>query len=249
MAPQQTGQEQGGAGEGEGMAETSFPRWANYVVPALILAVIGGVPYVFVLVGFGAAPTTTDVGYQPTQPVAFSHEIHVTQLGMDCRYCHTTVEEASFAAVPATASCMNCHHAVDAGTRPGSRDDVAQLQQAFETGEPMRWTRVHDMPDYAYFDHSVHVNAGVSCVSCHGRVDRMDGMENRVHQVQSLSMGWCLDCHRNPEPSLRPQEEVTNLMWGLDKTEDQRLEIGHQIAEEIGLRNPRQMVDCSSCHR
>ncbi|MEX0742588.1 MAG: cytochrome c3 family protein, partial [Phycisphaeraceae bacterium] len=186
---------------------------------------------------------------QPDQPVAFSHEIHVTQLGMDCRYCHTTVEEASFAAIPATSTCMNCHHAVDEGSRTGSREDVSRIQQAFESGNPIEWTRVHDVADYAYFDHSIHVNAGVSCVSCHGRVDRMDGGRNRVHQVKPLSMGWCLDCHRNPEEHLRPADEVTNLMWGLDQTEEQRLELGHQLAEEIGLRTPRQMVDCSSCHR
>lgn len=246
----ETDREQGGpdAAGDEGGAGL-FPRWANYVVPALILGIIGGVPYLFVLVGFGAAPSTTWVGYQPEQPVAFSHDIHVTQLGMDCRYCHTTVEDASMAAVPATETCMNCHHAVEAGSRAGSREDVAKIREAFESGESMDWTRVHDLPGYAYFDHSVHVNAGVSCVSCHGRVDRMDGGEDRVHQVNSLSMGWCLDCHRNPEEHLRPSEEVTNLMWGLDQTQEQRLELGQQLAEDIQLRDHRQMTDCSSCHR
>lgn len=219
-----------------------FPPWANYVVPVLIIAVFGGAPYLFVLVGFGAAPSTLNANYQPEQPTPYSHKLHVTELGMDCRYCHTTVEEASFAAIPSTEICMNCHHAI--------RKDSPKLEamrRSFKTGEPVEWTKVHDLGDYAYFDHSAHVNKGVSCIECHGRVDRMG--EEGVYQKAPLSMGWCLKCHRDPAPNLRPVDQVTNLMWGLDKTEKQKRKIGRKQMDKLDIMGPQAMQDCSRCHR
>jgi len=258
-----------------------FPRWANMVIPALLVAVVGGAPYVLVLVGFGAAPSTLNVNYQPEQPIAYSHELHVNQLGMDCRYCHTTVEDASFAAIPSTSVCMNCHHGVLKGTRAGSESDIATIREHYyekdpitgevseKAGMPIEWVKVHDLPDYAYFDHSAHVSRGVSCVSCHGRVDRMGG--EGVYQKAELSMGWCLSCHRHPEPHLRFEDEVTDLMWGVNLTEeevgrleglgleglevggrltdDQRERVGAKIRDENKIRSARQLQDCSLCHR
>ncbi len=203
-----------------------FPKWANYVLPAVVVAALGGAPYMGLLVPFALNPTTLNVGYQPQQPVAYSHDLHVFQLGMDCRYCHNTVEKANFAAIPALGTCMNCHTGIVEGSRgPESRAEIAKLRAHYfekdpvtqkpnpEAGKPIEWIKVHDLPDFVYFNHSIHVNAGVSCVSCHNRVDRI-GREG-VYIAQPLSMGWCLDCHREPAKNLRPSDQVTNLGWGV----------------------------------
>ena len=166
-------------------------------IPALIaviagiggLAAAGGITYYF-------SPKFTDVGYQPEQPVAFSHKLHAGELGLDCRYCHNTVEEAAHAAIPSTSTCMNCHKYVKADS-----DELALIRDSYAEDKPIPWVRVHMLPDYAFFNHSVHVAAGVGCASCHGRVDQMEV----VRQEEPLSMAWCLDCHRNPEPNLRPK--------------------------------------------
>jgi len=199
----------------------TFPKWANYVVPVALVAIIAGAPYQLLLIGFALNPTTLNVGYQPKQPIQYSHKLHANTLGIDCRYCHTTVEESGFAAVPPTQTCMNCHHAVRQGTREGSEKEIAKLVAYYESGEPIPWVKIHDLADYSYFAHSPHVNAGVSCKSCHGQVNHMDGQDERVWQVESLSMGWCLSCHRNPTPYLRPVDQVTNLEWGVSLTEAQ----------------------------
>jgi menaquinone reductase, multiheme cytochrome c subunit len=256
-----------------------FPRWANYVVPGVLLAIGASLPYNLLLVGYALNPTTLNVGYQPAQPVAYSHELHAGQLGIDCRYCHTTVEKAAFAAIPPTQTCMNCHFAVKASAKPGSEEEIAKIIRAYDTGEPLRWKKVHDLPDFAFFNHSIHVNSGVSCVECHGRVDRMDGDRSRVSIQKPLSMGWCLECHRKPEPNLRPVDQVFNLAWGTnltegqagelrqlvegldvkageDLTEAQRQQIGQALAgRQIGhhkidfLREIGLRTDCSACHR
>lgn len=185
------------------MARFLFPRWANKVVPLGLLfgvlplgaAVIGGFWY------YGTNKHL-EVGYQPDQPVDYSHKLHAGDLGIDCRYCHSTVEVSSFAAVPPTETCMNCH----AKVRRDS-EKLLLVQESWATDQPIPWVRVHNLPDYAYFDHSAHLAAGVGCVSCHGRVDQM----HKVRQVQPLSMGWCLDCHRNPGPNLRNPADVTKM--------------------------------------
>ena len=181
-----------------------FPRGSN-ILPLKILlcaAVAGGavslaVPYYF-------TPKYTRVGYQPAQPIPFPHDVHVAQLGMDCRYCHSFVEVAAHSNVPTTQVCMNCHQAVQ-------RDNpkLAPLRESWRTGQPVEWVQVHKTPDFAYFNHSAHVNRGVSCVSCHGRVDKMAV----VYHDQPQSMSWCLDCHRAPENALRPLDQITNLNW------------------------------------
>jgi len=179
-------------------------------------------------------PKVIDTGYQPEQPVPYSHKLHAGSMGMDCYYCHNTVEKAAFAAVPSTETCMNCHVKV----KPQS-PYLAKVRESYETGKPVEWKKIHKLADYVYFNHSSHVTAGVSCVSCHGRVDQMI----EVKQVKELSMAWCLECHRNPAPNLRPVELVTNLAWVPDRDP---AEIGREIIAKNKIAPP---VNCSGCHR
>lgn len=218
-----------------------FPPWANLLLPAALI--IGAVAplYVVYVVAYGFSPLTKDVGYRPQQPVPFSHALHAGDLGMDCRYCHNTVEHTARASVPATQTCMGCHTQIHAGS-----PNLDPLWKSYEEGVPVQWVRVHDLPDFSYFDHSAHVTRGVSCVECHGRIDRMEV----VHQQEALSMSWCLECHRNPDPVLRNPADVTNLAWDFDATPDaQRMtreEFGAQWREFHKIQ-PSQ--DCSACHR
>ena len=160
-----------------------FPRWVNYLLPLIVVSAVGGGAFAPVVVGLGFSANTLNVGYAPEQPIPYSHALHVGELGLDCRYCHTTVDDASFAAIPPTETCMNCHATVKTDSAR-----LAPLYESYETGKPIEWVKVHDLPDYVYFNHSAHVNKGVSCVSCHGRVDKMEV----VYQAQPLSMAWCL---------------------------------------------------------
>ncbi len=217
------------------MSRFLFPRWSNSLIPVLL--VVGGVApiYVAFLVAYGFSPKSLDVGYQPVQPVAFSHAMHAGQLGLDCRYCHSTVDRASFAAVPATQVCMNCHTQI----RKDS-PKLAEVRSSYETGSAIPWVEVHKLPDYAYFDHSAHVNRGVSCVECHGRIDTME----RVTRVKELSMGWCLNCHRDPVDNLRPVSKITTLWW------DQKTELTQSEREAlVQLYHISPSENCSTCHR
>jgi len=213
-----------------------FPRWVDQAFRLFVLLVVLGGGYVTMLVAFGASPKTTDVGYAPEQPIPYSHAVHVGQLGLDCRYCHTSVEESAGANIPPTQTCMNCHARVLTESI-----ELTPLHESYETGMPVEWVRVHDLPDYAYFDHSAHVTRGIGCVSCHGRVDTMEV----VRQVEPLSMSWCVDCHRNPERNLRPPEEATNMTWQ-PPAGTSRYEFGAKFAEENGIAPS---TDCSTCHR
>jgi hypothetical protein len=221
-----------------------FPRWANYLLPLLVLGGLGGGLYATVVVGYAGSATTLNVGYKPVQPVPYSHALHVGQLGMDCKYCHTTVEKAAFAAIPPTQVCINCHSPSKNvnGVRKES-EKLAKVYESYATGKPVEWVKVHQLPDYVYFDHSAHVNKGVGCVSCHGRIDAMDV----VSQAKPLSMSWCLDCHRAPEKYLRPVEEVTNMAW-LPPGGDQ-LAIGRELKQTYNIHDAAYMTSCSTCHR
>ena len=211
-----------------------FPRWANKT-RVLAGVILGGAPiYLTFLIWYGASPRTTDVGYMPKQPVPYSHALHAGKLGLDCRYCHNTVEQGAHAAIPATATCMNCHERIWTNS-----DKLTPVRQSLETGKPVEWLKVHDLPDYVYFNHSAHVTRGVGCVSCHGRVDEMD----EVYQKEPLSMSWCLTCHRAPEANLRPPEEVTNMQW---KPPSEAIAYGKALREKNHLNPP---TDCSTCHR
>lgn len=222
-----------------------FPKWANYLLPFIVLSAVGGGAFAPAVVGLAFSANTLNVGYAPVQPVPYSHAMHVGELGMDCRYCHTTVDDASFAAIPPTQTCMNCHSSI----LPDSTR-LAPVFESNETGEPIPWIKVHDLPDYAYFNHSAHVNKGVSCVSCHGRIDKMEV----VRQEKALSMGWCLDCHREPEKHLRPLDKVTDLAWTPelepDETpEDAQLRIGRFMKDQLNIHDEAYMTSCSTCHR
>ncbi len=227
------------------MQDFHFPTWVNKftLVVALSAVAIGG--YLATCLFAATHPTVINIGHQPKQPVPFSHKVHAGQLKLDCRYCHNTVEKAAHAAIPPTATCGNCHGGN--ATTQGERDlgqihkaseNLTAVRESLETGDPVEWIRVHDLPDFVYFNHSVHVNKGVSCVSCHGRIDQMDV----VTQVETLSMKWCLDCHRNPEPNIRDPELVTQLDLVIDDPETN----GKEWAEKLKV-DPK--VNCSTCHR
>jgi len=213
-----------------------FPRWTNFLPIKLVViaamlgtAATAGVWYYF-------TPKYTRVGYRPVQPAPFSHEIHASQLGMDCRYCHSFVEVAAHSNVPNTQVCMNCHSQV--------QKDSAKLiavRDSWKSGQPIDWVQIHKTPDFAYFNHSVHVNRGVSCYSCHGSVNHMPV----VYHAKPQSMGWCLDCHRAPEDYLRPQEQVFNLDWRPASTAEQR-QVGLELKNKWNVNPP---TSCSGCHR
>jgi len=211
-----------------------FPKWTWILRPGIAAAAGGGLLYATLVVWLGFSPQATDVGYAPEQPVPYSHALHVGRLGIDCRYCHNTVEVAAHAAVPPTQTCMNCHSMI----RKNS-EKLIPVRESYATGMPVEWIRVHDLPDDVYFNHSAHVRRGVGCVSCHGRIDTMEV----VYQVKPLSMGWCLDCHRNPERHLRPVEFIYQLDW---VPEEDQLVLGSRLRETYNINPP---VDCNTCHR
>jgi menaquinone reductase, multiheme cytochrome c subunit len=211
-----------------------FPKSSD-----LIVKILGAVITVGSLAGVAAYayytyPTVIDTGYQPVQPVPYSHKLHAGQLGLDCFYCHSTVYKAAYAAIPATQTCMNCHVKV----KPDS-PRLEPVRESFKTGQPIPWIQIHRLPDFVYFNHEAHVTAGVSCVTCHGRIDQ----EIEVHQEKPLNMGFCLACHKDPAPNIRPAELVTKLDWVPDR--DPR-EIGNEIIAQKHLNPP---VNCSGCHR
>lgn len=215
-----------------------FPRWTNkipFMVGAAAPIVLIGVVFV---VWYYFSPKFTDVGYMPEQPVPFSHALHAGTLGLDCRYCHNTVEVAAAAAIPPASTCMNCHSQINLGDREAR---IQPIKDAYEGGPPVEWVKVHMLPDYAYFDHSVHVAAGVGCTSCHGRIDQMDV----VYQAEPLSMSWCLDCHRNPAPHLRPPDQVTNMAWASSPAAD-TYDHKNDLARTRAVAPPEH---CSGCHR
>ncbi len=213
-----------------------FPRWSNLLpLKLLICAAVlgagltGGIWYYF-------TPKYTRVGYMPVQPVPFSHKIHVGQLGLDCRYCHSFVEVAAHSNIPNTQTCMNCHSQVQK-----ENPKLKPVHDSWATGKPIDWVQIHKTPDYVYFNHSVHVNRGISCYSCHGPVNEMEVVYHR----EPLSMAWCLDCHRNPENHLRPPQEVFNLNWQPPAGTTQR-NIGLELKDKWNVNPPE---NCAGCHR
>jgi predicted phosphoadenosine phosphosulfate sulfurtransferase len=201
------------------------------------LTVVAGVWYY-------ATPQYSRVGYEPKQPVAFQHKIHVGQLGLDCRYCHSQVEVSGHSNIPTTQTCMNCHSQIQT-----KNPRLQPVRDSWETGVPIPWVRIHHVPDYAYFNHSAHVNRGVSCVSCHGKVNEM----SVVYEDKSLSMAWCLTCHRSPESFVRPiaadkageQSPIYNLDWTPPANTDQTT-LGTKLVHDWKINPPK---DCAGCHR
>jgi len=213
------------------MARYVFPAWTNRLRILIAVGGIGGLTYAIAFVWYGFSPRTINVGYAPEQPVPYSHALHAGKLGLDCRYCHSTVEVSGFAAVPAAGTCMNCHKMIRA-TSP----KLTQVRESAATDAPVPWVRVHNLPDFVYFNHSAHVRRGIGCVSCHGRIDKMEV----VQTVQPLSMGWCLDCHRAPEQHLRPTAMVTAMDFKAPPG------LGEKLRDENRIRPP---TDCVTCHR
>jgi menaquinone reductase, multiheme cytochrome c subunit len=208
----------------------STDKYVRIGAGVLLLLALGGVS-VAMYIGY---PTVIMTGYSPIQPVPYSHKLHAGDLGMDCYYCHYTANKSGHAAVPQTEVCMNCHTRV----KPQS-PRLEKVRDSYNTGKPVEWVRVHRVPDYVFFNHQAHVTVGVSCVSCHGRVDQMV----EVKQMEPLNMAFCLDCHRNPAPNLRPVEQVTNLAWKPDRDP---AAIGREIIQARGINPPQ---NCSGCHR
>jgi hypothetical protein len=212
-----------------------FPRYANAL--SRLTAVLGAS---LVVAGFWLwariqrSPYTTDVRIAKTQPVPFSHAHHVDDVGLDCRYCHTAVESSRYAGVPPTATCMNCHRQIWSDAPM-----LEPVRESFRTGKSLEWVRIHDLPDFAYFNHQIHVARGVGCKSCHGAVDKMP----LTWRTEPLTMGWCLDCHRDPAPHLRPREEVFDMAW--TPPADQRAR-GEEIMAAHQIHPPQ---NCSGCHR
>ncbi len=229
-----------------------FPRWTNKFLALLgVLAVSGGA-YASVLFLGATSPVTLNTGYRPEQPVPFSHALHAGELKMDCRYCHNSVDKSAHSAIPPTQTCINCHSPKTSLKSPtggapalsavhSESKKLKPIHDSWRTGESVDWIRVHRLPDFVYFNHSAHVNRGVSCVTCHGRVDQME----IVYQAKDQSMAWCIDCHRHPEPHLRPVEEITNLAWSAG-TEAEQFELGAKLKAEKNI-NPQ--ANCAVCHR
>jgi hypothetical protein len=182
------------------------------------------------------SPYFTEVNVARAQPVPFSHEHHVRGLGIDCRYCHTSVEESSFAGIPPTHTCMTCHSQVWTNSPL-----LEPVRASFYQGVPLQWTRVHDLPDYVYFNHAVHVAKGIGCASCHGAVQSMPLMWKNA----TLHMEWCLECHREPEKHIRPRDQVFNMEYQLPGNQAQ---LGQKLVDEYHI-NRAQLDNCSICHR
>jgi hypothetical protein len=214
-----------------------FPPWIDRARPLAGILLVLAPAYVLGMLYYAGSPETLDTGYSPEQPVPFSHALHAGEMGIDCRYCHTTVEAAAHAAVPSTSICMNCHKQIATDS-----EKLLPVRQSYATKRPIPWVRVHDLPDFVYFDHSAHVTRGIGCSSCHGRVDKME----QVTQVETLRMGWCLRCHRHPEQHLRPREFITTMderEWLMSETQEQ---LGLRLRDEYNI-DPS--TDCSTCHR
>jgi hypothetical protein len=214
-----------------------FPKSANYLAPASIAALVlvaGGA--VGSLLALDYAGFNQRRGETVEQTVPFSHEHHVAGLGIDCRYCHTSVEKSAVAGVPPTSTCYNCHKIIW-----NEAPMLEPVRASYRTGQPLEWNKVHDLPDFAYFNHSIHVAKGIGCATCHGPVQQMRLMRS----AQPLQMRWCLECHRNPEKYIRPKDEVFNMTW---KAEDQET-LGRELVEKYKVRPPSQITSCGTCHR
>jgi len=212
-----------------------FPRRANVLARA---GLSGGIGVVLILSAlywvYLRTPAFTGVGQPVAQPVPFSHEIHAKELGIDCRYCHTTVETSAFAGMPDTKTCMNCHSVVL------TQDPrLAPVRESFQTGKAIQWNTVNDLPDYVYFDHSAHINKGIGCSSCHGAVDQ----ETTMTKGASLQMGFCINCHTHPEQQIRPQDQIFNMEW---QPPANQTVVGAQLMQADHVQSK---LSCSVCHR
>jgi hypothetical protein len=212
-----------------------FPASANqiyWIAIGVLGAGIVGTPVA--MIAWARTPYSTGAQEPVTQPIKFDHRHHVRDDGVDCTYCHAGVRHAPFAGIPATAVCMNCHSQVWT-TSP----ELSEVRRSWFANEPIHWQRVNTVPDFVFFDHSIHVNKGVGCVTCHGRVDLM----GQVFAAEPLTMRWCLDCHRDPEKHLRPLDKITDMEWKPDRPQE---EVGRELRTQLRVRS---IVECTGCHR
>jgi hypothetical protein len=215
-----------------------FPPRSNTLARLSILAVlilIAAISAFFVW--WVHSSTFNKVGVAVPQPVPYPHSVHVSALGLNCRYCHDSVDKSAFADLPPTETCMTCHSQIAT-----TNADLAPVRDSWQTGVPIQWNRVNKLPDYVYFDHHIHVTKGVGCESCHGRVDQM----TTDVKANTFYMAWCLECHRNPEKYIRPVANVYDM--GYQPKEDQ-LTLGRQLVKEYNILPPEQLLNCSTCHR
>ncbi len=233
-----------------------FPPVTNVLAKATIFgAALIAAGLLWLIMQISASPYITEQDVVREQPVPFSHEHHVAGLGIDCRYCHPTVEESRFAGMPSTKTCMTCHSQIWTNA-----ELLAPVRESWANGEPIRWNRVHDLPDFAQFNHAIHVAKGVGCTTCHGQIDQMP----LTRQFATLQMGWCLDCHRAPEQFIRPREQVFSVQW---RPPSNQLEVGKKLKELYGIKTespatqavdphtgvgvlptPNPLTNCSICH-
>ncbi len=215
-----------------------FNRGANNVAKITIVVVIllGGVAF-FLYTQIARSSYLTGIYLEKQQPIQFSHKHHAGDDGIDCRYCHTSVETSYSAGIPPTQTCMNCHSQLWSDA-----PYLEPIRESYRTGKPIEWERVHDLPEFAYFNHSIHIAKGVGCSTCHGQIDNMPA----VFQQNTLQMEWCLSCHREPEKYIRPKSEIYNMDWdGNDLSADERL----QLKADYKIRSKEMLTSCSTCHR
>lgn len=236
-----------------------FPRWTNDTPRLIFIGTVIGTAALIFSVYYWASPYNTDVGYKPVQPIAYSHKLHAGEMQMDCRYCHAYVERGPHAGVPPTQTCMNCHSQVKKDS-----PKLEALRASWANNTPVPWKRIHKVPDFAYFDHSAHMGFGtgelrgaIGCEYCHGRIDNMEV----VAQKQPLSMSWCIECHSDPAPNIRPVEAITKMGWSGDLAwRDHAMQIAAtlnppgdlnkvRIAYADGTHKTFATSGCSGCHR
>ena len=212
-----------------------FSRSANTVAPlsiAIAILLVGG--GILSIMGLDRSEYITEIGIAKVQPVQFSHRHHAGQLGIHCAYCHSSVEVSSFAGIPPTHTCMSCHSQIWINS-----PTLEPVRESYRSGQSIEWVRVHDLPDFVYFNHSIHINKGIGCASCHGRVDQMP----QIYKAQSLQMQWCLDCHRQPERHIRPRDKIYDMAY--QPPEDQ-MQLGRRLVAEYKVQK---LLDCYTCHR
>lgn len=234
-----------------------FPKWTNSLKPIIAMGALSKVIIIVLIISVYATDAHLSVGYKPDQPIDFSHRLHAGEMGIDCRYCHTNVDKSPHATVPPAQVCMNCHSQVkkDSPKLKPLYDRYKKMVEKDLNGVKIKvenkdykksipWVRIHNLPDYSYFDHSAHINANVGCISCHDRIDQMPV----VKQTKSLSMGWCLDCHRNYEDHVRPDHVApTDMKWSWETEKNVNMvEFKKELKESKKLNPPE---ECSACHR
>lgn len=214
-----------------------FHRSANVLARASIIGGgLGAVVIVLIASALYRSPVVTEVNINKEQPVPFSHQRHVGGNGIDCRYCHTTVEKSGVANIPPTETCMTCHSQILADAPM-----LKPVHDSWKSGKPIEWTRVYDLPDFVYFDHSIHVAKGIGCTTCHGPIQDMP----LTRKANTLHMSWCLECHRAPQKFIRPKDKVFDVEW---QAPHDQLEKGAALVEEYNV-NVQQLTNCSICHR